>query len=129
MRRRSTKRPENIPSSHRSRDCSPAEPGCDSWHAPCLHTATENFTESAVEGSNLEMRKVGVYLREEEELVGPFYSRQDAEYFLFLMELLGTSSEGIEIVEIDIATRPGGADDVYLDHDTTFSSRVPRGRH
>jgi hypothetical protein len=42
----------------------------------------------------------GIYLREDGELVGPFETWGDAERFLELMEILGESSEGIEIVEI-----------------------------
>lgn len=52
------------------------------------------------------MGRTGIYVRKGEEHVGPFCSRQDAERFLLLMELFGTSSEGIEIVELGTAKRP-----------------------
>ncbi len=51
------------------------------------------------------MRSIGIYLREEDELVGPFNSRRDAERFLLLMELSGSSSKGIEIAELDLAVQ------------------------
>ncbi len=47
----------------------------------------------------------GIYLREKDEYVGPFYSREDAERFLVLMELSGESREGIEVVEIENAAK------------------------
>ncbi len=47
------------------------------------------------------MRTVGIYLREQDEQVGPFDTRQDAERFLILLELFGAGREGIEIVEVD----------------------------
>ena len=53
------------------------------------------------------MRRFRIYLRERDEQVGPFHSRQDAERFLVLMELFGVSREGIEIVELDTSARPG----------------------
>jgi len=49
------------------------------------------------------MERKGIYLREKDELVGPFCSRGDAERFLIAMTLCGESLEGIEIVEIDSA--------------------------
>ncbi len=49
------------------------------------------------------MIRKGIYVREEDEYVGPFNSREDAERFLVLVELSGESSKGIEIVEIDNA--------------------------
>ncbi len=49
------------------------------------------------------MKRTGIYLREQDEEVGPFHTRHDAECFLILMELSGVSSEGIDIVEIDTA--------------------------
>ncbi len=48
-----------------------------------------------------QMRMAGIYLREQDEQVGPFHTRQDAEHVLILMELFGVSCEGIEIVELD----------------------------
>ncbi len=43
-----------------------------------------------------------VYLRESDEYVGPFATREDAERFLTLMLSSGESLEDIELVEIDI---------------------------
>ncbi len=81
------------------------------------------------ETRDLEMRKVGIYLREGEEQIGPFYSRQDAERFLLLMSLFGASCAGIEIVERDITTQPGSADGAFLYHDYRISStRTNRNR-
>jgi hypothetical protein len=56
------------------------------------------------------MSILGIYLREGTEQIGPFHSRQDAERFLFLMELFGTSIEGIKIVELEIAAVPPSAE-------------------
>jgi hypothetical protein len=41
-----------------------------------------------------------IYLQGDDECVGPFRSREDAELFLSLMELFGGSSDGIEIVAL-----------------------------
>ncbi len=49
----------------------------------------------------------GTYLCERGEQIGPFHSRQDAERFLILMEMFGTSREGIEIVELDCRAGTG----------------------
>ncbi len=57
----------------------------------------------------------GIYLREQGEQVGPFRSRQDAERFLILMGLFGTSREGIEIVEFDANPRPRSTDGAIVD--------------
>ncbi len=46
-----------------------------------------------------------IYLREADEYVGPFCKRRDAERFLELMELFGESSEGIEVIELEVDSR------------------------
>ena len=46
------------------------------------------------------MRKLGIYLHEGNEYVGPFRTREDAERFLILMESYGESREGIEITNL-----------------------------
>ena len=51
------------------------------------------------------MSRNGIYLREGAEYVGPFYSREDAERFLVLMEFCGESREGIENVKMDNAAK------------------------
>jgi hypothetical protein len=53
------------------------------------------------------VRKAEIYLREGFFNIGPFCSREDAESFLILMELLGESSEGIEIVEVNVGAQLG----------------------
>lgn len=58
------------------------------------------------------MKRSGIFLSEANELVGPFNSREDAERFLMLMELFGTSSKGIDIVELEITTDQGCEDGV-----------------
>ncbi len=45
-------------------------------------------------------KRAGIYLREGEEYVGPFRAREDAERFLYLMDLFGAGHEGIEIVRL-----------------------------
>jgi len=42
-----------------------------------------------------------IYLHEEDEYIGPFCSRKDAEQFIALIELFGGNREGIELVELD----------------------------
>ncbi len=55
------------------------------------------------DGKKPHISRDGIYLREGAEYVGPFYSREDAERFLVLMEFCGESREGIEIVKMDNA--------------------------
>ncbi len=45
------------------------------------------------------MHIAGIYLREENEYVGPFHSLDDARRFLELMQAFGEDLTGIEIVE------------------------------
>lgn len=46
------------------------------------------------------------YLREGDELTGPFCSRADAERFLTLLDLFGEGHQGIDIVERCISISP-----------------------
>ncbi len=60
--------------------------------------------------ARLDLLRRGVYLREGADYVGPFYSRDDAKYFLMLMGVLGVDCAGIEIVELDNDANPGSHD-------------------
>ncbi len=52
------------------------------------------------------IRRRKFYLREGDELTGPFCSRADAERFLKLLELFGEGRQGIEIVERRVSISP-----------------------
>ncbi len=62
------------------------------WNPSCFG----NCREASFNMSRL------VYLRESDEYVGPFATREDAERFLTLMLSSGESLEDIDLVEIDI---------------------------
>jgi len=47
-----------------------------------------------------------IFVREGKELVGPFLTRHDAARFIFLIELSGVSSAGIDVVEIEGKAAP-----------------------
>ncbi len=51
-----------------------------------------------------------IYLHEEDEYIGPFCSRKDAEQFIALIELFGGNREGIELVELDSKRQPSAAE-------------------
>ena len=70
------------------------------------------------------IRRIGIYVREGDEQVGPFHSRQDAERFLILMELFGTRREGIELIEVDTTARPGCTEGTVLGPDNRSSVAV-----
>ena len=72
------------------------------------------------------MRRTGIYVREGDEHVGPFSSRQDAERFLLLMELFGNNCEGIDIVELGIARRPRSINSVTLSHSSRSREKAYR---
>ncbi len=56
---------------------------------------------------SLNKERKGIYLREGGDYVGPFRGREDVERFLTLMEVLGESRAGIEIVGINSEMNPG----------------------
>ncbi len=61
-------------------------------------------------------REAGIYLREGEEYVGPFCAREDAERFLYLMDLFGAGHEGIEIVRLGNDEQLESAEDAVFHH-------------
>ncbi len=58
---------------------------------------------------SLNRERKGIYLRENGDYVGPFRGREDVERFLTLMEVLGESLAGIEIVMINSEMNPGSS--------------------
>ncbi len=60
------------------------------------------------------MGNTQIYVREGNEYIGPFLSRDDAHLFLILVELFEGNIEGIGIVELDAANRSDAEEDVCL---------------
>ncbi len=70
-----------------------------------------------------------IYVREEDEYVGPFARHRDAELFLDLMTLSGESLEGIEIVEIDSDSAPDAVSVEEREQLLSKKKRPPRSPH